>query len=306
MIREKHPSKITAVIVTYQNPAMLGDLLGDLLGQSLNLHEVIVIDNSVDGRTADLIGNGFPGILYRRMPENRGSAGGFYEGIRMASGEADYVLTLDDDVRMPSDAVANLLSGMKQREIQGANVGAVRATGACHPCGMPEELRDFAWRGTLLSRSAIEVTGLPVRDYFLYADDLEYSVRMAAAGFRFFWVPSSVIEEMRKEDRIAHRILGKRFFLYRDDFRIYYALRNQIHAYRVHRRFEDLVRTVCYGGKLVVFMALDKRRGCRRSIEAVWRGMADGFRSRLGKNPRYLPAGDVRNAFPVQLQGKAE
>jgi len=304
MTHVKDPPKITAVIVTYQNPAMLGNLLGDLLGQSLNLHEIIVIDNSVDDRTTEMIGTVFPGVVYRRMSENSGSAGGFYEGIRMAVGKADYVLTLDDDVSMPSDAVSNLLDAMKQWERQGTNVGAVRAVGACHPFPMPEELQDFAWRGTLLSRVAIEQAGLPVREYFLYADDLEYSVRLAEAGFRFFWVPSSVIEEMRKENKVAHGLFGKRFLLYRDDFRLYYALRNQIHAYRVHHRYRDLLRTVFYGAKVMAWFTLLGRRGCPGRLKAVLDGMADGFLSRLGRNGSYLPAGDALHSTSPQWKDR--
>ncbi len=297
--------RVAAVIVTYRNPAMLGRLLGDLCVQTLHLRDIIVVDTSIEDDTAESIRAGFPQIHYRKMPENGGSASGFCEGIRIAVTKADYVLTLDDDVRMLPDAVAMLFAGMKGRLEQGVRVGAVRAVGPSHPAWMPEELRDFAWRGTLLSRIAVEMTGLPLRDYFLYADDLEYSIRMASAGFRFFWVPASVIQEMRKEDRSEHRMLGRRFCLYRDDFRIYYALRNQIHAYRVHRRYADLFRTVRYAGKLMVFLALDKRRGSRRSVEAVWRGMADGFRSRLGKNPCYLPDGDVPGKVLSRLHKKA-
>ena len=306
MAHVKDPPKITAVIVTYQNPAMLGNLLGDLLGQSLNLHEIIVIDNSVDDRTTEMIGIGFPGVVYRRMSENSGTAGGFYEGIRMAAGRADYVLTLDDDVRMPSHAVANLLAGMKYREGQGIDVGAVRAAGASHPSRMPEELRDFAWRGTLLSRVAIEQAGLPVRDYFLYADDLEYSVRLAEAGFRFFWAPSSVIEEIRKDDKVVHRLWGRRFILYRDDFRFYYALRNQIHAFRVHRRYGELLSTVCYGAKLIAYFVVFDGGGRQARVKAILSGMADGFRSRLGRNGRYLPAGGATREIPSRVQKKAE
>lgn len=305
MMHAEDELKIAAVIVTYRNPAMLGNLLGDLFGQSLNLQAIIVVDNSVDDGTAKMIRNGFPGVVYRRMPENSGSAGGFCEGIRMAVGKADYVLTLDDDVRMPPDAVANLLADMKLREGQGICVGAVRAVGPFHPRRMPEELRDFAWRGTLLSRVAIEKTGLPVREYFLYADDLEYSVRMAASGFRFFWVPSSVIEEIRKEDKVAHWVFGKRFLIYRDDFRLYYALRNQIHAYRAHHRYRDLLRTVFYGAKVMACSTLLDRKECPGRLKAIRDGMADGFRSRLGRNGCYLPAGDAPCAIPSRLQEEA-
>jgi rhamnopyranosyl-N-acetylglucosaminyl-diphospho-decaprenol beta-1,3/1,4-galactofuranosyltransferase len=305
MAHVKDPPKITAVVVTYQNPAMLGNLLGDLLGQSLNLHEIIVIDNSVDDRTTEMVGTGFPGVVYRRMSENSGSAGGFYEGIRMAVGKADYVLTLDDDVRMPPNAVANLLAEMKQRGSQGSNVGAVRAVGASHPFQMPEELQDFSWRGTLFSRVAIERAGLPAREYFLYADDLEYSIRLAEAGFRFFWAPSSVIEEMRKEDKVSHRFFGRRFFLYRDNFRFYYALRNQIHAYRVHHRYWALFRTVRYGAKIITYFVLFNLGECQGIVKAILSGMADGFRSNLGKNGRYLPAGDAFNSTSPRRKERA-
>lgn len=305
VMQAKENLKIAAVIVTYRNFAMLCSLLEDLLLQSTALDEIIVIDNSADDRAVETPQSAFPGVVYRKMPENAGSAGGYSEGIRMAAATADYVLTLDDDVRMPPDAVANLLAGMRQRERQGLRVGAVRAVGPNHSSRIPEELKDVAWRGTLFSRSAIEKAGLPLREYFLYGDDLEYSLRMAKEGFRFFWVPSSVVEEMRKGDRVTHRFFGKRFVLYRDDFRLYYALRNQIHAYRVHRHCANLLRTLLYGAKMMIFFVLHKRGGERVSVLTIWNGITDGFRSRLGKNGNYLPAGEIPCADSNQLRAKA-
>ena len=304
-MQAKKNLKIAAVIVTYRNFAMLCNLLEDLLFQSIELDEIIVIDNSADERGVQSIQSAFPGVVYRRMPENVGSAGGYSEGIRMAAETADYVLTLDDDVRMPPDAVANLLAGMRQRQRQGLKVGAVRAVGPNHSSRIPEELKDFAWRGTLFSRAAIEKVGLPLGEYFLYADDLEYSLRMAKEGFRFFWVPSSVVEEMRKGDKVTHCFFGKRFILYRDDFRLYYALRNEIHAYRVHCRFGDLLRTLRYGAKMMLFFVLSKRRGARRGVLTIWDGITDGFRSRLGKNINYLPAGEILCTDSNRLRTKA-
>ena len=87
---------ITAVIVTFNNPGMLRDLLEDLRRQSLEPYRIIVVDNSTRCGSNPLPG-ALRGIDYLKMARNEGSAGGFHEGLRLALDGADAILTLDDD-----------------------------------------------------------------------------------------------------------------------------------------------------------------------------------------------------------------
>ena len=96
---------------------------------------------------------------------------------------------------------------------------------------------------------------MPRKDYFLYADDTEYALRMAAAGWRFFWIPGSQIVERRKEDKQRLRILGREVFVYAEAYRFYYAVRNSIHAFRTHRRHGELRQTLAYAAKMALLLS---------------------------------------------------
>ena len=104
-------SRLTAVIVTYNNPEMLEDLLKDLGRQTMRLHEIIVMDNSDSPATQMMVSQKFPSVTCVKMSENVGTAGGFHEGIRQAVRDCEFVLTLDDDVRMCADSVEKLYQG---------------------------------------------------------------------------------------------------------------------------------------------------------------------------------------------------
>ena len=73
---------VGAVIVTHNNVRMLQALLKELEGQVLSLNEIVVIDNASIDTTQGMIQENYPRLLYIRLESNRGSAGGYYEGIR--------------------------------------------------------------------------------------------------------------------------------------------------------------------------------------------------------------------------------
>lgn len=86
---------ITIAILTYQRPEMLADNLRGLADTWELGAEVIVVDNSQDSRTADMIAADFPWVKYIASGTNRGVAGRNL-GIRAAG--RSIVITLDDDV----------------------------------------------------------------------------------------------------------------------------------------------------------------------------------------------------------------
>jgi rhamnopyranosyl-N-acetylglucosaminyl-diphospho-decaprenol beta-1,3/1,4-galactofuranosyltransferase len=282
----KHSERIAAVIVTFNNPGMLNDLLEDLQRQSLKPGRIIVVDNSTH-RAAKSIPGETQGITRVKMATNEGSAGGFHEGLRLALEEADYILTLDDDVRMPADALEKLFRGLGDLAGHDGRVGAVRAVGPNHPDAVPTPIPCFAWRGTLMKAEAVRSAGLPRKDYFLYADDTEYALRMAACGWRFFWIPGSVIEERRKNDKQRLRILDREVCVYADAYRFYYAVRNSIHAFRSHRCHNELRQILAYAAKMALLLSFIHKGEKGGRAKAILHGVSDGFRSKLGKRSAY-------------------
>ena len=282
--------KIAAVVVTYNNVLMVKNLLDDLLKQTRVPNEIIVIDNSCNDLTEKQMREDFSNITYFKMIENVGSEGGYHEGIKIAiENEHDLILTLDDDVRMLGNSIEELLTGLQAVEKKDNMVGAVRGVGNWQRDDAPAKLDLFAWRGTLIKSTAIRKVGLPLKEYFMYGGDLEYSLRLSTKGYSFFWVPKSKIIEKRIGGKSWVKILGKDTFYYSDEFRLYYAFRNEIHLYIKFGLFIEVLKTVVYGVKVILFVGIHERLRGMGKIKAVIKGLFDGFQSRLGKNEKYIP-----------------
>jgi GT2 family glycosyltransferase/ubiquinone/menaquinone biosynthesis C-methylase UbiE len=276
---------VAAVIVTYRNPGMLAGLLRSLEGQTRAPETVIVIDNSPDNETAEMAAASFPRAEYVHCPENIGSAGGFSFGIERASGRYEFIWMLDDDTELRPDSLERLLWGWFFLPGDRTRAGAVRSWCTyVAPFVWPKETKSFAWRGTLIRSAAVRAIGLPNRDYFLYGDDTEFSFRMRSAGFGIYWIPDSIAVE-RKRPR-GPRKFG-RSKLYDSPSRLYYAFRNQVHVFISYRMYINVALTVAYACKVVL-------AACLRSKDpvcAIFEGLFDGFRGRIGKNAKYTCRG---------------
>jgi rhamnopyranosyl-N-acetylglucosaminyl-diphospho-decaprenol beta-1,3/1,4-galactofuranosyltransferase len=272
-------TKVGAVIVAYNNKEMLRSLILDLGSQVRKPDEVIVVDNgSVDG-TALMMGNEFSAVRYIRFEKNKGSAGGFREGIKIACEQNDLIWLFDDDVSVDREALYILLDRLETLNKK-EKIGAVRSGGSSY-AGLsgPQKNSSFAWRGTLLSSEMVKEIGLPRVDYFLYGDDTEYAMRMAGRGYALYCIPESRVLEKRRTDKIIFSMAGMHPVIYKDAFRIYYAHRNQI----------NISLEYSYGLKIIIFFMFLKRSEALRYAGAVIDGVNDGFAGRLGENPKYLP-----------------
>jgi len=282
-------SIVAAVIVTYDNEAMLESLLNDLAAQRRPPDETFVIDNSLNGRTEAMVKERFPYVLYTGFRANKGSAGGYYEGIRQASQACELIWLLDDDVRVPVDSLENLLKGLAGLT-RGKAAAVVRSwcTERC-PYSCAREMRSFAWRGTLIPAQIVKDVGLPQKDYFLYCDDTEYSLRITQAGYRMYWIPGSLVLEQRHADRTDLGLAGVRALVYRDRAKLYYAFRNQINLYLTRKMWLPVARTMLYAVKVAFLALFSSAGGKTENISAIMAGLKDGVRGVLGINHEYTP-----------------
>lgn len=278
-------TKIAAVVVTYNNAGMLEPLLRSLEGQNRRPDLCIVVDNnSIDGTPSVAVR--FPWAIYVRLPHNTGSAGGYAEGMRRALEHGcDMIWTLDDDVRLDPGSLAGLvrtLTGFPERE----RVCAVRSVGTGCSWPSPVPLSIVSWRGALFTAEAVKSAGLPERSLFLYGDDLEYSLRLARLGYRFYWAPASLCIESRMDGKTELRFLGWHARVYFEPLRLYYAFRNEIYIYLHYHRAADALGVFGYACKLSAAFVLLRPLGATERIMAIVSGILDGFRGRLGERNR--------------------
>jgi rhamnopyranosyl-N-acetylglucosaminyl-diphospho-decaprenol beta-1,3/1,4-galactofuranosyltransferase len=270
---------------------MLSDLLNDLSVQSRLPDEVIVVDNASFDQTESMVKVNYPAVNYIKLVENLGSAGGYYEGIKRAAESSDFIYTLDDDVSLKPDTLSEIINGFYRLEkLSPSKIAAVRSVGERHPELLATRMEIYTWRGTLLKTSIVREMGLPSPDYFLYGEDLEYSLRLAKKGYSFYWIPESICQERHRnqDGKTYTEIFGKRSVRYLDPFRLYYAFRNEIFIYLRYYRVFKMFHTVMYAVKVILMILASEGWNGQKSIEAVTKGMIDGFRGRLGKNISFM------------------
>jgi len=139
--------------------------------------------------------------------------------------------------------------------------------------------------GFLISRKAIEELGLPLKDFFIYWDDTEYSLRMRKKGVMFTVPGSKVIHgevggESDKLDPLRPTL----------DWKRYYAIRNRIYMCKKHGE----PGLTFYYNLLILINRLRRETLSFRpskfwSIKVLLCGVLDGLRGKLGKNGNFTP-----------------
>jgi GT2 family glycosyltransferase len=280
--------RIGTVIVTHNNVTMLRSLINDLLKQTRKPDEIIIIDNASSDET-ELVHSEYPQLHYIRLHENLGSAGGYHEGLKAACKYNEFIWTLDDDLMLNERALEYLEKWWNILKIN-APLGAVRGLIGHQPNLLkPIKISGFAWRGTYIKKSVILDIGLPLKEFFLYAEDEEYSLRIKKKGYNMFLIPESLITEQQVDDKIFLNFFGKKSFFYKEKFRYYYAFRNQTNLYLRHKEFYKFFRTICYAIKVIFLFFLVKPNKSVGIMKAILDGVWDGLISRLGKKIKYLP-----------------
>jgi glycosyltransferase involved in cell wall biosynthesis len=238
-------ARLFGVLVTFRRPEQLALTLRALAAQTRPLDGLVVVDNAPGDATRAVVHSVFPDAVYVPAPENLGPAGGIALGMEQlltTADDQDWILTLDDDDPPTDDTVfADLLDfalTVSQRQSAVAGVG-VEGQRFDRRRGRIVWLPDASLHGDVsvdfvggdffpcYSVRAIRVVGVPRRDLFFGFEELEYGLRMRAAGFSLFtWGPSFLASRAANGtlalDLVPARALG------RVTWRRYYSLRNLV------------------------------------------------------------------------------
>ena len=231
---------VACVVVTRDRRDLLRECLAAIAAQTRPVDRLIVIDNASSDGTAERVRAEHPGAELVTLPENVGGAGGFAAGVQAAAeAGTDWIWLLDDDTIARPDTLERLLdapwreAGLPQPSLLGSRVDWT--DGTPHPMNRgilrrrdPRAYLAAAGAGLLPVRAATFVSllvdaravaahGLPRADFFLQADDIEYTARILRHGHGYL-VPDSVVEHRTPR---AHDFLS-------DPFRFYFHLRNTL------------------------------------------------------------------------------
>lgn len=203
---------VTVVVPTLAVGDALEKCLHSLELQTLELFDVVVVDNSGEGR-ARAFGRRTRVIVNQR---NEGFAGAVNQGIR--DSHAVYVATLNDDTiadrrwleTLIACAESNPQAGMFACEVRlmgtllldSAGM-LIAADGSSKQRGHEQPTADFTETGAALfpsasaalyRRSMLDHIGLFDENFFLYCEDTDLGLRARWAGWDCRYVPGAIVE----------------------------------------------------------------------------------------------------------------
>ena len=286
--------KIAAVVVTHNRLSMLQKCISALTAQTLPCVTLIVDNASDDGTAEWASAQQSETVFYLPTGKNLGGAGGFQFGMNKAVTMGfDRVWVMDDDCIPAADALEKL---MEADAALGSSYGflsslALWTDGSICRMNRQKLRRDMyddlhliqhallpitqaTFVSCLFTAEVIRQAGLPIGEFFIWGDDIEYTRRLAVRmALPAYLVGNSIVTHHMVQndgssvatddiDRIPRYRLAYRneHYLYRKEgFRgfLYYLARCLLHTARV------------------VFHA----RGHRlRRIGTIWQGFFQGFR----------------------------
>jgi GT2 family glycosyltransferase len=288
----KSKYRIKAAIVAFNRCKSLIKLINSIYEQSFPVDEIIVIDNSTSNDVYNAIKKRLKEITYIRMKSNTGSAGGFSKAVELAVDTCDFVWLFDDDVLVRPNALQVLVKWLSILE-KNEKIGAIKGWYDKGKNYSPQPIEEFAWRGTLINTSAIKKIGLPESKFFLYGEDVDYSLRIKSAGFKMYLISESKILVEGKETKMKLNLLGRKLILHSSPFRLYYSVRNEIIVYIKHHMFIRLIKIFAHSFKVIIFILFAQIAYKQKFIKAVLLGLYHGVIGQMGKNS------NISNTFTV-------
>lgn len=223
--------KIAAVVVTYNRKDLLLECLSCLQNQNFSdasqacetSLDILVIDNaSTDGTSKALkpLAN-TKQILYFNTGSNLGGAGGFNYGMRKAVELGyDYVWVMDDDCMPHEDTLLGFLNADTELDGEYGYLSSVcrwidgsicTMNTQRHP--LTKNITDFSpdiQPATLASfvslfvpARIIKELGLPIKDFFIWSDDWEFTRRISRK-FPCYLVGKSVVTHKSKSNGVGN------------------------------------------------------------------------------------------------------
>lgn len=240
--------KIFVCIVTYNSAEYIINCLKSVVDSEKNNFEIkiIVTDNNSTDDTVKKIKSFSNQIIILENSKNVGFSGGINIAIQYAlSSSADYIFILNPDTLLKTDTIQNLYNNRKSADIlspkiyftdtpnivwyAGGKIDWANCLG--EHIGVDQEDRgqfnkiiniDYSTGcGELINSNVFRKIGLMNEKYFLYLEDLDFSLRAKKSGFKIKFIPSSMMyHHNAKSSSVGSPIQD--YFITRN--RIYFAL----------------------------------------------------------------------------------
>lgn len=211
---------ISVIIVTYNSADYIKKCLESvLLNRSSSLEiEIFISDNGSKDSTIKIISQNFKTVKIIQNNKNLGFSGGVNSALTVALKTlSDYFFILNPDTVIKPDTIFNLYKHRNKADIlspkiyftnkpnilwyaggkidwkncYGRHIGVNELDSAQH-----DQIREIDYStgcGELISRNVFEKVGPMNEKYFLYMEDIDFSLRAKKLGFKILFIPDSVL-----------------------------------------------------------------------------------------------------------------
>lgn len=210
---------ISIISINYQQPEATQQFLRACQQLRYENLEIILVDNAPDKAFLQYLQQEFPQLKIIASEKNLGFAGGNNLGIQAASG--DYLLFLNNDTLPTESLLESLLQGFNKSKQVGAvspKIQYIKPQGVLQFAGYTP-INPFTGRNITLgqgekdtgqydlakqspyahgaammvSADVIKNVGPMPEDFFLYYEELDWSVNIRKAGYEIWYVPSALV-----------------------------------------------------------------------------------------------------------------
>ena len=208
------PSELTIIVPTWNQSDLLQRCLTSLQMQTLR-PGILVVDNGSKDDTANVISQ-FPGIQHQRLSSNLGFAKAVNAGLKIV--DTPYVALLNNDTEAHPEWAEQGLIGFSlypdysffaSKIIQYFDRRYLDSAGDCYPAsglpckrgwGKPEQLFNASCEvlgacagAAFYRREMFDQIGFLEEDYFMYLEDVEFSLRARLQGYRCRYLPRAIV-----------------------------------------------------------------------------------------------------------------
>lgn len=238
--------KVIAVIVTYNRKELLKECVEAVLNQDYKNCDILIVDNaSTDGTreyVKELLKNNR--VHYMNTGANLGGAGGFNFGIKEAYKlGCDFIWIMDDDCIVHKDSLVNLLNA---NDILNGEYGFLSSKvlwkdNSICKMNVPKKrfskwLKDYdtnmqkiemaSFVSLFIKAQVVKEVGLPIKDFFIWTDDWEYTRRISRK-YACYYISDSIVthKSTLNEGASISTVDGERLnrfkYMYRNDVVLY-------------------------------------------------------------------------------------
>lgn len=243
----KKNTDVSIIIVNYNTREFIGKCLDSIYSSSGRFsYEVLVVDNASEDKSVDFLGEKYSQIILIANRKNLGFAKAVNQGIKKSAGR--YILLLNPDTALGKNTLSEMIRIMDKNPGVGVSTCRVELSNgeidwASHR-GFPTPWRSFSYFSRinklfprsrvfggyhlehedlnkpheidspcgafyLVRRQVIEKVGLLDEDYFIFAEDLDWSYRIKEAGYKIFYYPSVKVFHHKGASSGMHKLESK-------------------------------------------------------------------------------------------------